>query len=205
MDGQDRELLRKAVRGDEAALERLLEAYAPRVESALRIDRKWQSVLDSADVLQVTFLEAFLRIGDFDPEGPGSFEGWLTRIAQNNLRDAIRFLRSQKRPPPEQRLTPAARDDTATAFCEQLGVTSTTPSRTARREDVVRMLENALAALPASYAQAVRLYDLEGRPIQEAAAKMNRSAGAVHMLRARAMDRLRDILGGATNFFSTGS
>ena len=48
----------------------------------------------------------------------------------------------------------------------------------------------------------IRLYDLEGRPIAEVAAEMGRSSGAVHMLRARAHDRLRELLGPESAFFT---
>ena len=57
------------------------------------------------------------------------------------------------------------------------------------------MLNAALNTLPADYRTAVRLYDLEGRPVAEVAGTMGRSAGAVHMLRARAHERLRAFLG----------
>jgi DNA-directed RNA polymerase specialized sigma24 family protein len=39
------------------------------------------------------------------------------------------------------------------------------------------------------------MFDLEGRPVQQIASALQRSEGAVYMLRARAHDRLREILG----------
>ena len=42
--------------------------------------------------MQVTYLEAFLRVTDFVPTGPNSFRLWLTRIAENNLRHYSRAL-----------------------------------------------------------------------------------------------------------------
>jgi len=49
----------------------------------------------------------------------------------------------------------------------------------------------------------VRLYDLEELPAAEIAQRMGRSAGAIHMLKARAHDRLVDILGSSSSFFSS--
>ena len=48
----------------------------------------------------------------------------------------------------------------------------------------------------------MRLYDLECQPPQQVAEALGRSVGAVHMLRARAHDRLRELLGSASKFFS---
>ena len=63
-------------------------------------------------------------------------------------------------------------------------------------------VESTLMQLPPDYATVIRMYDLQGRPIAEVAAEMNRSTGAVHMLRARAHDQLRCLLGTETDFFS---
>lgn len=151
-------------------------------------------MLEVADVMQVTYLEAFLQIGGFDADRGGSFESWLCRMAENNLRDAVRGLQRQKRPQPRDRVLPSGGDSVAGLF-NLLGVTTTTPSRHAAREEMDQHLSRALDALPDDYARAIRLYDLEGRSMDEVAAQMGRSPGAVHMLRARAHDRLRERLG----------
>jgi RNA polymerase sigma factor (sigma-70 family) len=85
---------------------------------------------------------------------------------------------------------------------EMLGATSATPSRAAALNESRTLLESAIARLPADYAMVVQLYDLEGNSIAEVAVAMKRSAGAVHMLRARAHDSLRELLGRESIFFS---
>lgn len=198
-------LLKRAVEGDADALTALLHEHGPAVERSLRIDRVWQTVLEPADVMQVTYLEAFLQIQTFDPGRSGSFEAWLRRIAENNLRDAVRGLTRQKQPQPRDRIRPEAEGRSIAGLADLLGVTTTTPSEHIRRDEASRFLEEAIEALPDDYAQAVRLYDLEGWTINEVAAALGRSTGAVHMLRARAYDRLREHLGGPSQFFSTGA
>lgn len=189
-----REQIRRAVAGDADALTELLRIHAPAVERTLRIGRPWRSVLEVSDVMQVTYLEAFLQVGQFDPDRSESFETWLRRIAENNLRDAVRGLQRQKRPQPRDRVLPAG-GDSVTGLFDLLGVTTTTPSRHAARAEMDHHLSAALEALPEDYARAVRLYDLGGLPIDDVAEQMGRSPGAVHMLRARAHDRLREHLG----------
>lgn len=203
VQGDETQALAKAVAGDPGALTRLLERYGPQVRAGLRISNRWQSIIDPDDVMQITYLEAFMRIGTFTGPSGGAFAGWLDRIAQNNLRDAIRAQERDKRPPVDKRVQPATREESAIAFIEQLGVSSTTPSRHAGAAEARQKLEAAIELLPDDYSAAVRLYDLEGRGIEETAREMGRSPGAVHMLRARAHDRLRELLGPESDILGT--
>ena len=195
--------IRAAVAGDADAMAELLNEHGPDVERTLTIARAWRSVLEPADVMQVTYLEAFLEIRRYDPERAQPFRAWLQRIAENNLRDAIRGLQRQKRPQPSNRVTVPARADSTWELYGHLGVTTTTPSRYATHEERVSHLNAALEALPDDYGQVVRLYDLQGLPIAEVSRQMKRSAGAVHMLRARAHDRLRQLLSPESGLFGT--
>ena len=151
--------------------------------------------------MQVTYLEAFLEIRKYDPDRAQPFRAWLQRIAENNLRDALRGLKRQKRPQPAHRVAVPAGADSTFNLYSQLGVTTTTPSRYATRAERLTSLNAALEALPDDYGQVVRLYDLQGLPIAEVARDMNRSTGAVHMLRARAHDRLRQLLSSGSGMF----
>src|SRR5262245_50784441 len=88
------ELIVQAVAGDESALSDLLVRCGPivRAHIAPLISNAWHSVLEADDIMQVTYMEAFLRIGFFQSRGEGAFLAWLTSIARNNLRDAVREL-----------------------------------------------------------------------------------------------------------------
>lgn len=200
----EEELVSRAVTGDEDALTTLLRRHAPalRRKIAPAIGAKWRNVLDADDVLQVTYLEVFLRVQNFVPRGPSSFAAWLGRIAQNNLRDAIRELERLKRPHPDRRVEAAGGEESAFQLLEQLGCTTSTASRHAARDEVRLAVETALQNLPEDYASVVRQYDLEDRSAAEVAQAMGRSTGAVYMLRARAHDRLRESFGPESHFFS---
>jgi len=182
---------------------RLLEKHGPEVERTLQIGRDWRSVLEPRDVMQVTYLEAFLEAEQYDPQRGEPFVAWLRRIAENNLRDAIRGLQRQKRPQPAQRVTIPADWDSSARLFAVLGVTTTTPSRYAEREERMKRLNAALDSLPQDYAMVIRFYDLDALPIGEVAQRMSRSQGAVHMLRARAHERLSAILGSESLWFSS--
>ncbi|MBU0639784.1 MAG: RNA polymerase sigma factor [Planctomycetes bacterium] len=202
MDASESTLLARATGGDVDALSALLEQSGPRVRQELTIQKQWQSALDIDDVMQITYMEAFLQIGRFTPCGPDSFLAWLRQIARNNLRDALKGLARDKRPPPNRQVGPQPDTDSYVALCDLLGATTTTPSRAAASRETRCMLDSAIAELPPDYAQVIRLHDLEGRAGPEVARAMGRSRGAVFMLLARAHDRLRVKLGSETKFFS---
>ncbi|HEY3244916.1 MAG TPA: RNA polymerase sigma factor [Phycisphaerae bacterium] len=201
MNAEDRQSLSRAVAGDREALGALLERYGPAVEQKLQIGARWHGLIEPGDVMQVSYIEAFLRIASFDVERADAFPAWLRRIAQNNLRDAIRAL---ERPGDElQRIRVTVQDESYVALFDLLTSSHSTPSAQVRDLEACDLVHAALDRLPDDYARAVRLYDLEGRPIAEVAKSLGRSAGAVHMLRLRAHDRLRELLGSASRILDT--
>ena len=203
MSDDDSRLLQKAVEGDAGALRVLLERHGGEVRGRIagRIDKRWQASMDDDDVMQVAYVEAFLHIDQLVARDTASLVAWLTRIAENALRDAVRGLSRQKRPDPMRRIEPQITADSYATLLDCLGVTTTTPSREVVKKDALGALESAIQHLPEDYQTAVRLYDLEGREIADVASAMGRSVGAVHMLRGRAHERLRQSLS-ASQFFS---
>jgi len=193
-----------AIDGDVKALERLIALQHKELRQGLeeKIARRHRAVLAADDVLQVTYTEAFLRIAQFSPDGRGSFQGWLTRGAENNLKDAIRALEREKRCPRNRQVVSDRVTDSYTTLLAGLSASGTTPTRHASRNEAKAIIDAALDELPPDYAKVIRLYDLEGLPIDEVAKSLGRRRGAVHMLKARAHERLRELLGDSGRFFS---
>ena len=127
---------------------------------------------------------------------------WLARLATCNLLDALKALEADKRGGDRRRVEQASGDSTAIALYDQLTATSGTPSRHAARDEAAATLAQALQQLPGDYRRVLQLYDLDSHPIEEVAVQLDRSPGAVYMLRARALDRLRDLLGSPSGFFT---
>ena len=199
MADDEARLLDRAIAGDGDALAELLRRHGPTVRAQIRnrIRHIWRPLLSEDDILQTTYLEAFLSIRRFRPVGANSFGPWLLRIARNNLLSAVRRLSRRKRPDPRRRVVaPAAqREDSRITLLESLAGTGTAPSAALQREEAFEALEAALAKLPREYELVVRRYDLGERPIGQVAEELNRSEGAVYMLRSRAHERLRQLLG----------
>ncbi|HZW08782.1 MAG TPA: sigma-70 family RNA polymerase sigma factor [Phycisphaerales bacterium] len=200
------DLVHQVNAGDPEALSALLRTHGPVIRDRLapKIGRQWSGLVEADDVMQVTYLEAFVQFRRVSFKDEGSFAAWLARVAENNLKDAIRSFDRAKRPDPRRRVHGPANEESYAGLVEVLGVTTTTPSRAAARREAVTVMDQALAKLPADYAKVVRLYDLECRPIEEVSRELGRSPGACYMLRARAHDALREAMGTASQFFSVG-
>jgi len=198
------QLIEKARGGDEAALATLLEQAGMPLHAEIerQIGAKYRGLVDADDILQVTCLEAFLRIRTFLPTSEGAFGAWLRRVAENNLRDAIRELERDKRPPPGKRADWPTGDDSYVAMVDRMSAATSTASRVMARGEVKTAIDGALAQLPEDYATALRLYELDGLTGPEVAERMGRSHGAVRMLLARARERLAEVIGTDDRFYS---
>jgi RNA polymerase sigma-70 factor (ECF subfamily) len=204
MSDVETELLKKARDGDPDALSALLEQVGGQIRATLDMPIRHQNVLDADDIMQVTYLEAFLRFPSFRGDDPRALVSWLRQIARNNLSDAIRGLEREKRPPAHRRVTAPQTDESCVALCEQLGVVSRTPSRAAALSEARSRVESALKMLPPVYADVIRLFELESLSGPEVAERIGRSRGAAFMLLARARDRMREALGSESRYFSSG-
>lgn len=203
----EEQLVRQAIAGDIEALTRLLETHGAPISQGLQISPKWRSMVAQDDVMQVTYLEAFMRICDFVPAGPGTFAAWLRRIADNNLKDAIKELQRAKRPQPERRVEMAfdhaGADQSYVELVQVLSSGGGTPSGAVAAKEAVQFVEDAMSRLPADYQTVIRLYELQGRSIAGVAETIGRSEGSVKMLLARARDHLREALGSRSRFLSS--
>ncbi|MCI0675089.1 MAG: sigma-70 family RNA polymerase sigma factor [Phycisphaerales bacterium] len=196
MATSDDQLLKNAIAGDGEALVDLLARHGPYVRRSLHgsIAERWQSMISLDDVMQEAYTDVFISIGGFVPRGEESFSAWLMALAKRNLIDAVRALEAEKRGGDCRRLAPRNRDDSFTALYERVCVTSSTPSRRAAGAEAQASLKQAVEGLPPVYRRVVEMYDLSEMPIQEVAAELRRSVGAVFMLRARAHRSLAECL-----------
>ncbi len=203
-------LLTQAQGGDRGSLLALLEVCAPRVRGRIapKITGYLRPFLDEDDVMQVTYLEVVTRFETFVNGDANGFLSWMSRLAENNLIDAVRMIEADKRPNPRNRVETAGRvgsgGEAMQSLIDLIGVTVNSPSKAAAGEEIKTALSAVLDRLPADYATVIKLYDLQGRSAAELAQELGRSEGAIYMLRARAHDRLRDLLPSESKFFSVG-
>lgn len=176
------ELIRRAVAGDLAAFNRLVEHYqglAYSVAYRLLGDREAAS-----DATQDAFLAAYGAIGRFRG---GSFKAWLLRIVTNACYDAGR--RIQRRPASS---LDAIVD--APGGADVITDPGESPDEGALRGELMHELEELLGELPFEQRTAVVLADVHGLSYDEIADATSSSLGTVKSRINRGRSKLRDLL-----------
>ena len=177
----------RARRGDAAAFDRLVEAYAGRIHAHLwRIVRNRE---DAEDLAQETFLRAYRALARFDARRP--FRSWLYTIATNV---GLNALRTRSR-----RLQPDSLD--ASGVDGRPLREAASPRREEQREAVEQSerrarLEAAIDQLPPRAAALVRLHYTEDMPLREAGEVVGLGESAAKVALFRARKQLRELLTG---------
>ena len=179
--------------GDQAALNQLCCVYSERVRRIIRfrLDRKLRSKLDSVDVVQEVLLLALGGLKDFTYRSEGDFLRWLSRIAENKLRDIFDEFHADKRDIRKEIPFKEQRRSAGDAWSASLGpMRVPTPSVIMRKKEALDKLEKALDELKPEYKEAIVLKRIEGLSHAEIGEKLGKSAKAVSMLLSRAMTAL---------------
>lgn len=89
------DLLERARAGDRVALEALVARYLPRLRrwAGGRLPPWARDLADTQDLVQDTVIQAFKRIGHFEPVGDGALQAYLRQAVMNRIRTEIRRLR----------------------------------------------------------------------------------------------------------------
>jgi len=197
VDSSPELLLERARLGDAADRGRLLETYRNflRLTARTLIGRGLQARLDPSDLVQETFLKAHREFSAFAGDGEPELVAWLRKILVRNLADQARRHQAGVRDVRRERSLEEALDRSGLEVQRALAAhASSSPSAVASRRERAVLLADAVARLPEDYREAFVLLALEHVPLDQVAARMNRSEGAVRMLLARAVERLHRLL-----------
>lgn len=182
--------------GDESALERLYRVYGERVRWMVRfrMGKALRSRLESMDLVQDVFINAFGALEDFTYKNEGDFVRWLSKITQNALADNLDKLHAAKRDIRKEyhfSNRNSATDDMPGEVKGNINVT--TPSVIiSKREDLAK-LEKAIDELKPEYRDVVVLSKIEGLSYKEIGKKLGKSPDAVRMLMPSAMAELTTV------------
>jgi RNA polymerase sigma-70 factor (subfamily 1) len=203
-DPADGDNLRRAIGGDTFALQALLLTHRARLLQYVtrQMPAKVRSVHDPDDVVQDVFVEACRRIAEFVPAGDDAVARWLMTIARHRIIDAVRAHGAVKRGGGRLVAAVGAGDDDGgrgvVALLESLAVYRRTPSRSAAAHELAVTLIRSIDGLPKDYRDAIWLRHVDGLPVKVAAARMNRTEGAFHLLCHRGLKQLRVVLRSAS-------
>ena len=185
----------------------LMEKYGLEIRRriAAEIPAVYRSLLDADDVMQETYTDAFLAADRDHLPQIRAFRAWLHKIAECNLRDALKHLDAYKRGEVRQRRDLHSQGDSYNVLYEELVPDSRSyGGKTPSNENILNERRKAVMAavnrLPDPHRTVILLYDIEERSIDEVALNIGRSVGATYMIRYRALEMLREILGSGSRF-----
>ena len=174
------QLLERAHAGDDAALEALFARYLKPLQrwASGRLPQWARNASDTHDLVQDTLLNAFRRIGSFEPRREGAFQAYLRQAVMNRIRDELR--RTGTRPA------------TAT-FDEEQHPHGGSPLEDAIGVETFERYEAALLRLTAEEREAIVARVELGSTYEELAALLGKpSADAARMAVTRALVRLAE-------------
>lgn len=186
LDDDNQRLLQSANSGDDDALAILLEQVRPMLRAeAMKSLTEARARLDPSDIVQLTWWSAFRGFPRFEGD-IDAFIGWIRKIHDRNLKDAIRDQLAARRD--------LRREHGEARMGDVVDGRTTTPSKRLARNEELERLERCLVLLPVAQREAVRLRFYEGFSVSDIVRQLGRSETAVAGLIKRGLSRLRQLL-----------
>ena len=185
--GQDPDLVRRILGGDEALFEALVRRYQARVVA--HVARMVGSREDALDLAQEIFLKVFGALDRYNPEF--KFSTWLFRIAGNAAIDHLRKRRP--RTVPLEIPDPESRSGVSAIEHESPGLD---PYGELRNVERGRAISRAIAELPFEFRELITLRHFGGLSYEEIAQLKNMPLGTVKNKLFRARVVLKERLAG---------
>jgi RNA polymerase sigma-70 factor, ECF subfamily len=175
------DLLARLQRREPEALAELYDRYGGIVYRLILRMVRDQGIAE--DLVQETFLRAWNRVGGFDA-GRGAVGPWLLTVARNRAIDYLRY--KQRRGESSLELNEA----------EHPGLFADMRSDPLHF-DIARHIKRALAQLNPKQREAIELAYFEGMSQTEIAQRMDQPLGTVKTWMRRALEQMKEALGGA--------
>jgi RNA polymerase sigma-70 factor (ECF subfamily) len=190
-------LIHAARQAEPGALERLLESLRNYLRLLARtgIDTSVRGKADPSDLVQETLLKAHQHFDQFRGQTEAELAVWLRQILARNLVDLVRRYRmaSARQVSREQSLEKMIADSAA-ALDNLIENNGSSPSAVAQRRELPVVLADVLAELDVDDREVIILRSIEELSWPQVAKRMKRSEGAVRILWARALKKIRPLI-----------
>jgi len=175
----DRAVARRILAGDEAAFQELFDRFFPRLYrfALARLDGHREN---ARDVVQQTFCNAIERLDSY--RGEAALYTWFCQICRNAIAD---HYRRQQRG--AERVVLLEDQPNVRAILEALAApASDEPDTGVWRQQVHRVVEATLDALPGQYGEVLEWKYLDGHSVEEIARRLELGPKAAESLLTRA-------------------
>lgn len=187
----ERELIARLQKRDEAAFEELIRQYEKKVYTLCF--RMCGNSEDAEEAAQDAFLALWRGIDRFRQES--SLSTWIYRLATNACIDTLRRRKKQ---------SGSVSLDDEELFVDAVD-TSPQPQETVEYREAQKLLQEGLSALPEEYRKVLILREIEGLSYTEIAESASIELGTVKSRISRGRSLLRNFLSGNGNFFEIAS
>lgn len=196
---QTDELLLAAKKGDDQAVNRLLEKHRGPVRRLveMRLDRRVQRRVDVSDVVQEVMAEASGRLEKYLADPAMAFHLWLRQIAWDHIIDTYRRHRvsAKRNMDREQPISVPQGDHNSTAeLAIQLRDPAMTPASVAMQREIAKRVEAAIELLNDQDREIIIMRHYEHLSNLEIAEVLKLNPPAASMRYLRAVRRLRELL-----------
>lgn len=181
----DRELVRRMLRRDEAAFTEFFDAYFPPL-FRFAMARLGGDHAGSEDVVQATLCRAVNKLATW--RGEAALFTWLCTFCRHEI---SAFVERTRRTWREVELL-EDRPDVRAALESIAGTTIDAPDRAYERDELSRLVRVVLDHLPRHYGDVLEWKYVEGLSVKDIAGRMNASAKAVESLLVRARQAFRE-------------
>ena len=158
------------------------------------IDPRHRARLDPSDIVQQTLLDAYQKQAQLRGDREAERMAWLRQILANNLADALRGLVRAKRDVARERPLDQQIGDSFSRVEGWLAAVQSSPSQQAVRAEELLRLADVLNVLPPLQRESIVLHHLQGLPLAEVAAELNKTSAAVAGLLHRGLKWLRELM-----------
>ncbi|MCH8099817.1 MAG: RNA polymerase sigma factor RpoE [Proteobacteria bacterium] len=181
----DQKLVERVQKGDNGAFDLLVLKYQHKIVNLVM--RYVRDPELAQDITQEAFIKAYRALPRF--RGESAFYTWMYRIAVNTAKN---YLAAQRRRPMELELD--MQDPEQYELHAKLKETDT-PEGITLSNELMEIVENAIAALPEDLQTAIILRELEGMSYEEIAQTMECPVGTVRSRIFRARDAISNKVG----------
>lgn len=150
---------------------------------------------DSSDLVQQTLLEAHRNADRFQGTTSGEQAAWLRQILARQMANLVRDHQRGKRDVHRECSLEQAVEQSSARLEAWLAAVQSSPSERAERNEQLLLLASALEGLPEAQRAAVEMRFLQNLSLNEMAARMERTPGAVAGLLHRGLEAIREQLG----------